>query len=134
MNSMCRRGTNAQEQALAQAGAFAALVDFLPTQIADSGNILLVAAAPYVPVIAALPSPMIWLQIIVTQTAAGANVINIAQGAAGFEVLIDDYTATAVAPLGLTMFNGPFYLPAGTRLAMQCTLVNTDVEVHAFCQ
>ncbi|MFA5430385.1 MAG: hypothetical protein WC329_04430 [Candidatus Omnitrophota bacterium] len=144
MNSICRLGTAAQLSAQVQAASQAAMVaqlpvslpvaypGALPNTIQDSNIILLVAGAGYTELVPATLGASLWVQFINTDTAAGANEIDLGLGAPGAEVLLMHFNVPALAQLGWNLLNAPLNIPIGTRISAQATLVNANVELHIF--
>lgn len=107
----------------------------IPTHIQDSGIISLVAGAAYASIIAATMHSSVWLSFIVTETALGANEIDIATGPAGFETFLFHLNVAGSAQSLNTarlLFNSPWTIPAGVRIAARATLKNADIECHYF--
>lgn len=102
-----------------------------PNAIQDSGTIAIAVGPGWTQVFAAVAGNTLWCNILQVSAPAGANLIQLATGPAGFEIVLFDMAVPPQAvDFGWTLFRGPFTFAPGVRISMRASALVSQIETH----
>lgn len=104
-----------------------------PNAVQDSGTLAVAVGPGWTQIFAATAGPALWTNVLQVTSAAGANTIEMALGAAGAEVILLTMTVPPdAATFGWTLLRSNIFIAAGTRVAMRASAIVSNIETHIF--